>query len=270
MSKRHIIILLIATLSLFPIGCQDYFDYTPYAIESEQHRLTANNLARIEASSRHHFEPFKFAVIADTHAYYDELKAVIPLLNQRNDLAFLLIAGDLTDFGLQQEYQWMVDLLAKLRIPYLTVIGNHDALNNGKDNYRAFFGDFDYSFTYNRVKFVALNSNSWEFDNTAPRLDWLRSELSRYHLYHHQIVLTHIRPYDSRFALDFSQAYAAAMEENFVSLVVAGHDHTHDYREVILSHGQTIGYMAAGTLKYRGYVIVTVEANRVTIVPEVF
>lgn len=267
MLKRQTIAALFVLLGLLLFGCREYFDYTPYGIEPHNHHLTATNIARIESASLPYFEPFRFAVISDTHGYYDELKAFVRTINQRTDIEFILISGDLTDYGLQQEFQWSVDLLDGLKQPYLTVIGNHDSLNNGKANYRAFFGEFDYTFTFNRVKFVALNSASWEFDNTVPRLDWLRAELSSYYLYQHQLVLTHVLPYphDNRFTPEFSAAYMAALKDNFVSLLIGGHDHTHSYREEILSNGQTFGYMATGTLKERGYVLVTVEAWRVTI-----
>lgn len=272
MPQRQTIAALFVSLGLILSGCSDHFDYTPYGIEPEEHRLTAINRARIESASLPHFEPFRFAVISDTHAYYDELKTFVRLINQRDDIAFILISGDITDYGLLQEYQWSIELLAGLQQPYLAVIGNHDSINNGKNNYQAFFGDFDYTFVFNQVKFVALNSASWEFDNSVPRLDWLRAELSSYYLYQHQLVLTHVPPYphDNRFSAAFSAAYMAAMKDNFASLLISGHDHQHAYREEMLSNGQTFGYMATGTLKERGYVLVTVEAGRVAIERQVF
>lgn len=246
-------------------GCQGYFDYTPYGIETTQHELTAKNAARIVSQSQPAFQLFRFAVIADTHAYYEQLDDFVNHLNRRSDLAFVLIAGDLTDYGMLQEYQWSVDILQRLTIPWLTTIGNHDALNNGKENYRAFFGPFDYTFTFNQVKFVVLNSASWEFDHYVPNLDWLTSELAGYYLYQHQMVLTHVLPQNSRFPVEFTQAYIDTLESHFVSLVAGGDGHTHNYEEKILSNGQAIGYLTTGTLKDRHYVVVSVEASSITI-----
>ena len=103
-----------------------------------------------------------------------------------------------------------------------------------------------------------------------PRLDWLRTELSSYYLYQHQIVLTHILPQDSRYPAEFSTAYRAALTDNFASLLIGGHYHQHGYVEETLTNGEPIGYLATGTLKERGYVVVTVEAERVTIERLVF
>lgn len=261
---------LIILFSILLTGCQEYFDYSPYGIESSQYHLTAINTSRIESSSLPYFEPFKFAVAADTHAYYDEMKTFVQVINSRNDLEFLLIAGDLTDYGMQEEYQWMIEILGSLKLPYLTVIGNHDALNNGKENYQAYFGEFDYSFTFNQVKFVALNSNSWEFGDTVPRLDWLNKELSSYYLYQHQIVLTHILPYNTRFTPEFSQVYKTIITDNFVSLTAGGHDHLHFFWEETLTNGQTSTFLVTGTLKDRSYVVVTVNADRVSFERVVF
>ncbi len=252
-------------LSLLLVGCENLFDYSPYSIESGSQQRTAIHLSRVENASLPHFEPFRFALTADTHAYYDQADQLVHVLNQRHDIAFLLIAGDLTDYGLQQEYQWKTDILDNLTIPYLTAIGNHDALNNGKENYQAFFGGFDYSFVYNQVKFVVLNSNSWEFANTVPRLDWLQAELDNDFLYQHQIVLTHIGPYDQRFTSQPSQDYLAVLKQYFVSLVAAGHDHLHTYSEEALSNGQTISYLTTGTVKDSAYVVVTVESGGIRI-----
>ncbi len=255
---------------VFLFGCEPPFHYSPYGIESSAHQLTALNLDRLEQASLPHFAPFRFALTADTHAYYDQMDKLVRVLNRRSDIDFLLIAGDLTDYGMQREYQWKVDLLNKLSIPYLTVIGNHDSLNNGKENYAAFFGNFDYSFVFNQVKFVALNSNSWEFDDAVPRFDWLQKELDNDFLYRHQLVLTHILPQNDRFTPQQSAVYLATVRQHFVSLLAAGHNHAHTYTEEVLSSGRTIAYLTAGTLKDRAYVVVTVEADQIRIDREHF
>ncbi len=265
-----IAVIKVIVLCLLLIGCEEPFHYSPYGIETGSHRLTAINLARVEDASLPQFEPFRFALTADTHAYYDEMDQLVQLLNARDDIAFLLIAGDLTDYGLQQEYQWTVDLLDKLTIPYLTVIGNHDAINNGRENYRAFFGDFDYSFVFNQVKFIAFNTASWEFDNTVPRLDWLEAELDNNFLYQHQIVLTHLLPPHERFTPLQSAEYQRIVKQYFVSLIAAGHAHSFTYSEEILSNGQPIAYLTPGTLKKNSYVVVTVEADRIRFEREQF
>ena len=61
-----------------------------------------------------------------------------------------------------------------MKVPFVTLLGNHDTLSNGKDVYRAMFGDFDYTFDYGGIRFVCVNANQREFPGeSVPDLDWL-------------------------------------------------------------------------------------------------
>ncbi len=254
--RYPLLILLFVLLS----GC---IDFSPYEVETGERRLTELNLKKIASLSQGAFTPFKFAVISDSHAYYDDLQDAVAAINQRSDLSFVLHAGDVSESGLLQEYEWTEELLSRLSPPYLTVIGNHDALNNGKQNYAALYGPFDYSFTFNQVKFVALNSNNWEFSDEVPRLEWLQTQLEGYAVYQHQIVLTHINPFDSRFNASLSEQYQGVLRDNYVSLVATGHGHDYRYWEEILSTGKTIGFLINGAINRRSYTVVSVEADEV-------
>lgn len=250
------LVLLLA--SLLSSSC---IDFSPYSIENSEREGTARNIERISQSSSADFAPFSFAVISDSHAEYDALQDAVASINRRDDVSFVLHAGDLTDSGLLQEYDWCEDILQHLEVPYVTVIGNHDALNNGKQNYQAIFGPYDYSLVFNQVKFVALNSNSWEFDDQVPRLDWLAMELADYAVYQQQIVLTHIDPHDSRFGAEFSARYLATLKDHFVTLVISGHKHSYDYDEEFLPSGQPIGFLISAAVNRRSYLLVSVEAS---------
>lgn len=242
-------------------GC---IEFSPYEVETTERGRTAENIAALATDSSHAFTPFKFVLLSDSHADYENLRKAVARINRRDDISFVLHGGDLTDSGLLQEYEWTDELLSQLQIPYLTVIGNHDALNSGKQNYAAIYGEFDYSFVFNQVKFVALNSNSWEFDNDVPRLDWLAEQLGDFHLYRHQIVLTHILPQDDRFPPAIARDYQQILEENFVSLIGGGHSHNYHYTEEILSSGLPIGYLICGAIGKETYVVVSVEADGVS------
>lgn len=246
-------------------GCQEYFDFSPYATTPSEQGLTRQNLERLAARTQETFVPFKFAVLSDSHFHYESLQQAVDRINQRDDLAFVLHAGDLTDNGLLQEFEWSKEVLHQLRLPYLTAIGNHDALNNGKQVYSTLYGPFDYRFEFNRVHLVVLNSNSWEFADKAPDLEWLNSTLADHSRYQHQIVLSHIQPQDERFSATFSQRYRAALEQNFVSLLISGHSHTLSYREAIMSNGLPIGYLITGSIDHHSYAVVEVQFDRLIV-----
>lgn len=262
---RAVLPTLVVLLGLALSACDNPIQFSPLAIETNPRELTQRNLDLLAARSQVAFVPFKFAVISDSHSQLAELDSAISAINRHDDLAFLLHAGDMSDAGLLQEYEWSIEILERLRIPYLTTIGNHDAINNGKENYRALFGPYDYSFVFNQVKFVVLNDNDWEFDNQVPRFDWLETQLAEYFIYRHQLVLSHVPPDDTdRFTSTEITMFHDILKDNFTSLFINGHNHGFSYREEILSNGLPIGFLTTGAVEKDHYIIVTVEADRTT------
>jgi predicted phosphodiesterase len=149
---------------------------TPFQSDPSVTNSTAKNLAALreqEPAPR----PFKFAAFGDTHTDYDNLQLTIDAINARDDIEFVLIAGDMTNDGLLQEFEWAHEQYDRLDVPFLTVIGNHDALGHGPEIYAEMYGPDDYSFTYGGIKFVLFNSNTLEFGPDIPRRDWLLSEV---------------------------------------------------------------------------------------------
>ena len=75
----------------------------------------------------------RVAVLADTHCTKGSQGALQPLLaSVRESADLLLIAGDLTDHGLPEEAQILAHELSGLRLPVVTVLGNHD-FESGKE-----------------------------------------------------------------------------------------------------------------------------------------
>ena len=102
-------------LPLLAAGC-DHIEYHPYDTDiSGEQNINAKNIARIEA-----------AMISDTQRWYDETEKAVEALNARDDIDFVLHGGDLSDFGLKKEFMWQRDILNRLRVPYVCLLGNHD------------------------------------------------------------------------------------------------------------------------------------------------
>lgn len=74
----------------------------------------------------------------DTAAYLERCVARLNALVPRPD--FVVLTGDLVDFGAREEYEHLRRLLAPLQIPYYLVIGNHD----GRDALREVFPEHTY------------------------------------------------------------------------------------------------------------------------------
>ena len=147
-------------------------EYHPYDGRiSGKTDINKKNIARIEEACRNK-ETIRFALIGDTQRWYDETEDFVNALNKRNDIDFVIHGGDVSDFGLTKEFLWQRDILNKLKVPYVVLLGNHDCLANGIEVFRKVFGDENFSFIAGRTKFVCLNTNALEFDYSLPVPDF--------------------------------------------------------------------------------------------------
>src|SRR5215207_9484795 len=140
--KISLVLLLLCLTS-----CKKYLEYSPNEIRLEESNKNLNqkNIQRIQSLPVK--TTFSFAVTGDTQRSYEALDDLVEELNKRNDVSFLIVNGDLTDFGQNREYKWIARSLSKLKIPYVAVIGNHDMLANGHRIFNQMFGPDDFSYT---------------------------------------------------------------------------------------------------------------------------
>lgn len=159
--------LLLSFLCLFMGGC-DMIDYHPYDVRiSGETDVNAHNIAEIEQKCKGK-TTIKFVTMGDSQRWYDETLDFVGEINKRDDIDFVIHGGDMSDFGVTDEFLWQRDIMNKLHVPYVTLIGNHDCLGTGEETYRAVFGDPNFSFIAGRIKFVCLNTNAMEFDYSRP------------------------------------------------------------------------------------------------------
>jgi predicted phosphodiesterase len=193
-------------------GC---IKYSPYEVtvskeESAQTRKNLEKLAQLDQSG----DTITFAFIGDTQRFYDESLEFVSAINRRNDIEFLIISGDLTDFGLDDEFTAIYRIFKKLNVPFLTVIGNHDLIYNGEEVYEEMYGPLDYAFYFKRMKFVMVNTNSREFafNGKVPDIGWLDRELADTATYINAVVIGHVPPnhddFDSRLELPYANTLA--------------------------------------------------------------
>src|SRR5205085_12450833 len=69
---------------------------------------------RIAATADLHFTPARFS------ALHDQLNRV------RDESDVFVLAGDLTNFGRPEEMEPLLNVLVRLRVPTIAVLGNHD------------------------------------------------------------------------------------------------------------------------------------------------
>ena len=227
----------------------------------EQRDLTAQNLARLAASPPLADDTLRFVFTGDSQRFYDDAEDLVNSVNQQPGIQFLVVSGDISDFGLGREMRWVDDQLRRLHVPYLTVIGNHDQVANGRDAYQEIFGPLNYSFTYADTKFIMTDTNGREynFNGRIPDMNWVSRELRAPDTRRH-VVVSHVPPQDVDFDPATRDAYVQALRED-PRLVFEMNGHRHDYG-VGQPFQDGVTYVNSYAFEKRQYLIVTVWGDR--------
>lgn len=232
-------------------GCLEFspHELPDEASERDLHRKALEALAAAPPPF-----PLRFAVVGDVQRHSDEALDAVRALNARDDLAFVVQLGDFTDFGLAFEYEVMHRVFARLQVPWLVVVGNHDLLANGRAIYEDMFGPLDLAFTYAGVRFVLLNTNSLEPVKApeVPHLDWLEEQLAAGPAYERVVVFAHAAPVAGEFDLDQREPYLALLRERGSALSV--HAHTNHF--AFWDEGGVL-VVVADHVSHRTYLVLT-------------
>jgi 3',5'-cyclic-AMP phosphodiesterase len=263
------IVFIILTVTL--LSCKGLFQYNPNEIRLEEYEqdLNAKNIARL--SSYQPSDTLKFVLIGDSQRFYDEVEILVQKLNEREkDAAFVLLAGDITDFGLSKEFKWINDRLRKLHIPYITVIGNHDMLGNGGEVYSRMFGPMNFSFNVGQNKFICMNTNALEsgYDGSVPDLPWLSNELNSISHQGQGFVVSHIPPFDPGFDSTKEENFAAVLAES-KKVKLSMHGHQHQF-SVSKPYNDGVTYLVSASMNKRTYTLVTVWGDQFKIQEKFF
>lgn len=237
----------------------DMVDYHPYDVRiSGETDVNAHNIEQIEADCKSK-STIRFVTMGDSQRWYDETEDFVKHLNQRNDIDFVIHGGDMSDFGITDEFLWQRDIMNRLNVPYVALIGNHDCIGTGEDTYRAVFGDPNFSFIAGRVKFVCLNTNALENDYSKPIPDFafIEKEITdRRAEFDKTVVCMHVRPYTSGFNDNVARVFERYVIE-FPGLQFCTAAHEHRLFEMDIFDDGVMYYMS-DCMKHRSYYIFTI------------
>ena len=210
------------------------FQSTPFKDKPDSTDLTRQELTSLKRLPSAP-EGFTFVAFGDTHDEYEQLERSVELINGAEDTRFALIPGDLTDRGTLQEFEWSAEVYQQLKMPFLTAIGNHDALSDGKKIYDQMYGPRNYSFQDGPLKFVVFDSNTLE-TASAPDRDWLTAEVEDLGDATGVVLVTHQSPLEPDDREDGTNRafYDELLQSGNVVLVMHGHL---DEQRLRLAHG---------------------------------
>ena len=248
-------------LCLLIAGC-DMIDYHPYDVHiSGETDVNAHNIAQIEQNCQNK-TTIRFVTMGDSQRWYDETDDFVSPLNKRDDIDFVIHGGDVSDFGVTDEFLWQRDIMNKLKIPYVVLLGNHDCLGTGEETYRAIFGDPNFSFIAGRVKFVCLNTNAIEFDYSRPIPDFefLAAQIrDREEEFDKTVVSMHIRPFCNEFNNNVAHVFQRYIKEfPGLQFCTSAHEH-HRFEKDLFEDG--IMYYMSDCMKNRNYYIFTITPD---------
>lgn len=258
--KRSLMLLL---TSLVLVSCNQ-FEYSPNQIFDKDSRQDIN-AANLKALGKGEGDDtVRFVLTGDTQKSRDETVKLYQKVNQVPGIDFVVVAGDISEFGVLKEMEWIDRELEKLNMPYLAVIGNHDLTSRGKDVFLRMFGPLNYSFVYGGIKFICHDSNSREygFNGKVPDVDWLKTQLQSEAGVEHYVTISHVPPisedFDPKLVTDYTAAFAATP-----GFLASLHAHTHNY-ELFYPDKSGIPYVITSAVGNNEFLLVEIVNHKVS------
>lgn len=109
-------------------------------------------------------QTFRFAHITDTHVGgstgADDLQRTVEDINQQTNIDFVILSGDVTEFGSEKELLEAKSILSKLNKSYYITPGNHDSKwsESGNSDFVRILGAESFSFEKNGFLFIGTAS----------------------------------------------------------------------------------------------------------------
>lgn len=132
---------------------------------------------------------FKYAFVTDTHVGTatgeEDLRRTVADINKQHDIDFVLVTGDVTEMGTNEELKLAKEILANLEKPYYVIPGNHDTgwSESGGVSFITSFGYDKFTFDHKGFRFIACASGPYVrmSDGHIPRdaTVWLDSLLKK-------------------------------------------------------------------------------------------
>ena len=214
-------------LLMFFLSCSEMTDFSPYDAKTSHRNLNNENISRILINEQR-ADSLVFVAISDSHSNYSDLSSTVNYINEMDDISFVVVCGDVTNLGLAQEYDDYYHIINGLDVPFITIIGNHDYLSNGKSIYNKMFGPTNFYFDIGNYRMVVFDNIVWENGNHQPDFDWFSQTLSTPEGMI-SVACYHIHPLDPQMENGYADKMKEIIETNSVTLSIFGHGH--DYWE---------------------------------------
>jgi len=249
---KHINIAFLSVVvgALILSACEK-FEYSPYQTEQVKGMptdLNNANLFKLYANNKIADDTVTIIYSGDSQRFYDELELLVNKVNTLPNIDFFVLAGDITDFGLLQEYLWVYQKLKKLNVPYLCAIGNHDLSVKKGEVYTRMFGEKNFSFIYKGYNFLFHDTNGREynFNGNVPNLEWLNEQLNDTKPKWY-IGISHVPPYNTDFDKNL-EFYYNKLFSSTPGFILSLHGHLHQTNDSYY-YGDNVRYLVSNSVE---------------------
>jgi outer membrane protein assembly factor BamB/predicted phosphohydrolase len=217
--------------------------------------------------------PLRFAWLSDLHVGSSgaahALEVAVNQLNQRDDIRFVLLSGDITEMGSTEELLTARQILGQLRHPYHIIPGNHDTKwsESGATAFLHLFGSDRFLAVHGQYAFLGLHQGPlmrMADGHFAPQdLRWVDSVLTVLRRTNTPVIIVAHYPIDSSVANWYQ--LLDRLDSNDVRLFLVGHGHQNE----VLSFEGYPGLMSRAVIDGQGqgpgYNIVTISGDSLNI-----
>ncbi|WP_285008306.1 metallophosphoesterase family protein [Pedobacter faecalis] len=250
-------------LCLVLAGC-NHFEFSPnQAFDRNSFRdINNRNLKKLGSGATD--DTVRFVLTGDSQKSRDETVAFCKAVNALPGIDFVVLAGDISEFGVLKEMEWISRALEDLNPPYVAVVGNHDLVARGKDVFLNMFGELNYSFTYGGIKFVCHDTNGreYQFNGQTPDMQWLQHQLKPENGVTGYIAISHVPPNNPDFDPGLVKPYTDTMVQT-PGLLASLHGHTHQFEEYFAGD-RKVPFIITSAMADSEFLVIEVVNNNLT------
>ncbi len=225
-------------------------------------------------------QPFTFIQFTDPHIGINDnevnLEAALKDVEENfPEAEFILLTGDITEYGYESEYDIVKPILEASKRPIYPAMGNHDVRwsDSGKENYRRALGETYKMFDHKGVRFVIMDSSMLiehygHLDGL--QMKQLEEDLKSAPKDGFTVIAMHHPALHRGHFIDNEFKFAEMISNYNVPLVVDGHGHTFQRRA---RNGTT--YTMGGSVSSKGsparsYRVFRVEPNQISAITRIY
>ncbi|MDD3966366.1 MAG: PQQ-binding-like beta-propeller repeat protein [Candidatus Neomarinimicrobiota bacterium] len=215
-------------------------------------------------------QPLSFAFLADTHIGTaigaDDLRNSVRDINRLENIEFVILAGDATEYDLAGELDTVKAIMNELKVPYHIIPGNHELKwsASGGEKFRKLFGDDKFHVQYKGFHFIAVNQGPLmrmgEGFIAREDLNWTKKQLAKIRPKNRPVFIVTHYPIDH--TVTNSYDFLEIIKHYNVQAIIHGHGHgnrLNDYSDIR-------GIMGRSNLSRGGpggYNIVSIERDSI-------